>query len=84
MIAGFAQSRGVPSARLAALVSGAMLVLGGLGIILGVYIEVAVWLLIIFLLVAAFSIHKFWALPPEQKMGEMMSFMRNTLILALF
>lgn len=77
MIAGFAQGRGLPSPRLAALISGVMLVLGGLGIILGVFVEVAIWLLVIFLVVAAFGIHHFWKLPAEQKMMDMMLFTRN-------
>lgn len=77
MIAGFAQSKGIPLPKAAALVSGLMMVFGGLGIILGVYVDVSVWLLIIFMLAAAFGIHKFWSLPPEQKMMDMMLFMRN-------
>ncbi|TSC75547.1 MAG: hypothetical protein G01um101430_389 [Parcubacteria group bacterium Gr01-1014_30] len=77
MIAGYAKSKNIPSPRLSVLVSGAMLFLGGLGIILGIYIELSVSLLVIFLLAAAFSIHTFWSLPPEQKMMDMMLFMRN-------
>ena len=38
MISGFAQSKGIPSPKAATLVSGLMMVLGGLGIILGVYV----------------------------------------------
>lgn len=77
MIAGVAESRGLPAPKLGTLISGLMMILGGLGIILGIYVEIAIWLIVIFLVVAAFTIHSFWSVPEEQKMREKMNFQRN-------
>lgn len=78
MIAGFAASRGLPMAKLSVGVSGLLMLLGGLGVILGVYIEWAVAFLVIFLVLAAFTIHKFWQFTdPMQKMTEKIFFLRN-------
>lgn len=78
MMAGFAASRGLPLAKLSVGVSGLLMLLGGLGILLGIYIEWAVAFLVIFLVLAAFTVHKFWQFTdPMQKMTEMVFFSRN-------
>jgi uncharacterized membrane protein YphA (DoxX/SURF4 family) len=78
MMKGFAASKGVPAAGAAVAVSGVMLLLGGLGILLGAYVQVSVWLLVAFLLIAAVKIHDFWNQSDEQaKMTNQLMFMRN-------
>jgi len=44
MLTGYAQSKGVPMPKAAVLLTGAMMFLGGLGILLGAYIELSVLL----------------------------------------
>jgi uncharacterized membrane protein YphA (DoxX/SURF4 family) len=56
-----------------------MLLLGGLAILTGLYVQVGLWLLVVFLLFVTPWMHNFWALQdPMQRMGEMVNFMKNT------
>lgn len=78
MMSGYAASKGVPAAGLAIIVTGLMILLGGLGILLGVYIRLAVLLLVIFLIAVGFKMHDFWNVAdPQQRMTQMLSFTRN-------
>lgn len=78
MMMGYAQMRGAPASRPAIQLSGLVLILGGLGILLGVAVEIAILLLVLFLLGASFSIHHFWKdTDPQVKMNEMVNFMKN-------
>ena len=78
MMKGYAKSKGVPAAGLGTVVTGLMLVLGGLSVLLGAYMQIGLWLLIIFLIPTAFKMHAFWKeQDPQAKMMEMMNFMRN-------
>lgn len=54
-----------------------MLVFGGAGIIFGMFIEWAVYALIAFLVPAALLIHNFWSAPEDEKIVQMLFFMRN-------
>jgi len=75
---GYAKSKGVPSAQLAVIVSGLMLVLGGLGFILNMYIYESVIMLLVFLIITTFMMHAFWKISdPMQKMGEQVNFTKN-------
>jgi uncharacterized membrane protein YphA (DoxX/SURF4 family) len=49
-LTGYAASKKVPSPKLAVIGGGIMLLLGGLGILLGMYTDIALWLIIIFLM----------------------------------
>ncbi len=78
MMKGYAASKGVPAPALAVVVTGLMLLLGGLSILFWRYVTFGSWLLIIFLLVAAVKFHDFWKVTdPQQKMVQMLFFMRN-------
>jgi len=78
MLTGYAASKGVPSASLAVYVSGLMIFLGGLGVLLGVYTQVSLWLIIIFLVLTSFKMHNFWTIAdPMAKMPEQVNFMKN-------
>ena len=78
MLTGYAQSKGVPMAGAAVLLSGFMLFLGGLGIILGIYIEFSVLLLVLFLLVTTLQMHQYWKITDQMlKMGEQINFYKN-------
>lgn len=82
MFSQYASSKGVPSPKLAVSVSGLFLLFGGLGILLGVYIQAAVLLIAVFLLVVSFKMHDFWRVAdPMQKMNEMVNFMKNMAML---
>ena len=75
---GYAQSKSVPSPVFAVTLTGVMLVLGGLGLILGVYVKTAITLLMIFLVIVSFTMHKFWQVSDPQWKGiEMINFLKN-------
>jgi uncharacterized membrane protein YphA (DoxX/SURF4 family) len=78
MLAGYAGSKGVPMAKEAVLLTGLMLTLGGLGILLGVYVNIAIYILALFLLVVSFQMHQFWKVSdPMARMGEQINFSKN-------
>ena len=82
MMSGYAGSKGVPSPKLAVIVTGLLLILGGLGILLGVYIHWAVLALGVFFVPVTFKMHNFWAVKdPQMKMMEMVNFMKNMALL---
>ncbi|MDE2030960.1 MAG: DoxX family protein [Patescibacteria group bacterium] len=78
MLTGYAKSKGIPSPRLAVLLTGAMMIFGGLGFLFQMYTQQAAMLLVIFLVPTTFAMHSFWKITdPTHKMGEMVNFMKN-------
>jgi putative oxidoreductase len=74
---GYAQSAGLPFPALAIYVSGLVLLVGGVCILLGVFARLASVAIAAFLVVAAFTVHHFWGLPPEQAQMQMVHFWKN-------
>lgn len=82
MLVQYAASKGVPAPKFAVLGSGALILLGGLGILLGAYVVWSVILLVIFLIFVTFKMHNFWAVSdPNAKMTDMVMFMKNIALL---
>jgi len=78
MMTAYAQSKKVPSAKEAVMVSGLLFMLGGLGIVLGAFVEWAVYALVFTLVIVSLKMHNFWEISdPQQKMVEMVNFMKN-------
>jgi len=77
-MAQYAEAKGVGGAKgMVALGSVAML-LGGLSVILGFYMQIGTWLLALFLLGAAMKMHAFWKeTDPVAQQNEMAHFMKN-------
>ena len=68
----------IPWPRAAVIVSGLMLLLGGLGILLGFHPRIGATLIFVFLVVAAFTMHRYWALTdPMQRAGQDAQFWKN-------
>lgn len=77
-MAQYAAAKGVPSARLAVLATGVMLVAGGLSVLLGFYVSVGALLLVVFLLPTAFVMHNFWTLEdPQARQNDQSHFMKD-------
>lgn len=74
---GYAASKGLPAPALAVAGSGALMLLGGLSVLLGLWPQIGLWFLILFLVAAAVMMHNFWAVPEEQKQAEMINFTKN-------
>jgi len=74
----YAKSKGVPAAPLAVVVTGFLLLLGGLSMILGLYPIIGIILLLIFFIPVSFWMHAFWAIEdPQRKMVDQINFMKN-------
>ena len=64
---GYAQFKKVPAPKLSVIVTGLMLVIGGLYVALGVYADLGAALLAVFLVLAAFKMHDFWTVQDRHK-----------------
>lgn len=79
---GYTQSKGIKSAETAVIGTGVMLVLGGLGIVLGTFIQIAMGLLVIFLIGTNLKMHAYWKeTDPQTQSGERIHFMKNAAII---
>lgn len=77
-LAGYAKSKGVPSAPAAVIVTGLMLLVGGLMVLLGIWADLGALILAVFLLPTAFIMHGFWReSDPQTKQGEMVQFNKD-------
>lgn len=75
---GYAASKGLPAPDAAVLASGAVLLLGGLGLVAGAFPVLASSALAGFLLVASVTMHDFWTVgDPEARQQELTHFLKN-------
>jgi uncharacterized membrane protein YphA (DoxX/SURF4 family) len=78
MMSAYAQMKGVPVPKASVAFSGALLLIGGLSILLGVYPTVGVVALTLFLIPVTYLMHAFWKIQdPMARMGEMVNFTKN-------
>lgn len=81
-MAPYAASKGVPFPEFMVVVTGVMLVLGGLSILLGLKPHWGVALLVVFLVPTTFIMHNFWAdTDPGMKQVNQIMFLKNTALL---
>ena len=77
-LAEYAASQGVPAPMLAVIVTGLLLLIGGLSILLGVFPRIGILALVVFFLPVTFWMHDFWAIQdPQARMIQMVSFLKN-------
>ena len=82
MMSGYAGSKGVPAPKLAIIVSGVLLLIGGASILTGCRPEIGVLAIVLFLVPVTFAMHNFWAdKDPMQKMTNMVQFAKNMALL---
>ena len=75
---GYAQFKKVPAAKLAVPLTGLMILVGGLSVVLGFWVDLGALLLAAFLIVTAFMMHNFWTIDDaNQKMNETVAFFKN-------
>jgi len=78
MLSGYAQSKGVPAPKLAVIVSGVLLLIGGLSVLFGLYPTIGAVALILFLVPVSFIMHAYWKIQdPQVNMAERVNFMKN-------
>lgn len=74
----YARSKGVPAPKAMVLITGLMILAGGLSVLLGLWMEIGTWLLVFFLVPVAIKMHDFWAVTdPMQKQVQQAQFMKN-------
>ncbi len=78
--AAYAESRGVPGAAPLVRVSGLLIAAGGLGVLLGVMMDLAALGLAVYAVLTAFMIHHFWSDNEPTRTMEMSLFMKNLTI----
>jgi putative oxidoreductase len=78
MMAQYTASQGVPAPQLAVVVTGVMLLVGGLSILLGWQVKVGALLLVLFLVPVSFFMHRFWGVAdPMVAQNQMGHFFKN-------
>jgi putative oxidoreductase len=78
MMGQYAESRGVRPGKLATQVTGVQIIAGGLLVLLGVWMDVGLILLALFLLSAAFLMHAFWReSDPQARATEQVQFNKD-------
>jgi putative oxidoreductase len=76
-MAGYAKSRGVPMAGPAVIVSGLLILVGGVFVLLGIWADLGALLIAIFLIPTAILMHGFWKDSGEARMMEMIQFQKD-------
>ena len=78
----YTASKGVPMPKYAVYFSGILILIGGAGILLGIFVKFAVLCLVLFLIPVSLIMHNFWRVSdPMQKMMEQVNFMKNMALL---
>lgn len=79
---GYAASKKVPSPKNMIMISGLMILLGGLGILFWRELDLSVLLIAVFLIPVSFVMHDFWnEKDPMSKMNSQIAFTKNMAIL---
>jgi uncharacterized membrane protein YphA (DoxX/SURF4 family) len=82
MMSGYAGSKGVPLPKVAVAVTGLLILFGGAGILIGVYVQWALYAIILFLLGVTFKMHDYWNITDlTQQMPQKINFDKNIALL---
>lgn len=82
MALGYAQSKGIPLAGPAVVVSGVGIVAGGLGVAIGVWPDLAALGIAVFLFFTAFFMHPFWKVTDQMgRITELAQFQKDVALL---
>ena len=75
---GYAAAKGVPAARLAVPAGGALLTVGGLMVLLGIWADLGFLLILLFLVPTMLLMHAFWReSDPDTRQQEMIQFNKD-------
>lgn len=75
--AAYADSRDAPSSRTVIRLSGVLIAAGGLGVLFGVWMDLAALGLVLYCLLTALLVHHFWTDEASDLQLEMAMFMKN-------
>jgi uncharacterized membrane protein YphA (DoxX/SURF4 family) len=75
---GYAKYKKLPAAKFGVLLSGLMILLGGVYVLLGIYVDLGALLIAIFCILSAVIFHDFWKeTDATAKMNSQTAFMKN-------
>lgn len=81
-LVGYAQSKGVPSPKIAIIVSGLLMLAGGLSMVFGVYTCWGAIALLAFLVPVTIMMHAYWKIQdPMARMSERIAFEKNVALI---
>jgi len=82
MMSGFTASKGVPAAKAGVILSGLLILVGGLSVIVGWHVRIGLACIVLFLIPVTFLMHNFWV---EKEMmpriNQMVNFQKNLALL---
>lgn len=74
---GYAEARGLANSKTLVQVSGVLIAAGALGVMLGIFGDLAALGLVAYVIITNVLIHHFWTDGPEMQQNEMTQFMKN-------
>jgi putative oxidoreductase len=78
MMAPYAGAKGVPAEKFMVQLTGAMIFLGGISVLLGVYVRIGAALLVIFMIPTTIVMHNYWTLTdPMARANDQAHFIKN-------
>ncbi len=78
----YARAKHIASPELAVTLSGALIFVSGICIVLGIFVNIALLALVVFLFITSFTMHAFWKdTDISTKMNNQISFMKNMALL---
>lgn len=81
-VSGYAGSKNIPQPRLAVIVTGILLLAGGLSILTGIVPVLGIVCVAVFLVGVSFKMHAYWKVPdPMARIGERVNFTKNLALL---
>ena len=82
MMSGFVASKGVPAGKVAIIISGLLIIIGGASIVLGCRPEIGVLCIVVFLVPVTFMMHAYWQeADAMQQMNQRVNFQKNLALL---
>jgi uncharacterized membrane protein YphA (DoxX/SURF4 family) len=82
MMAGYAGFKGVPAPKPAVVISGLLIIVGGVSVILGVLPTVGVLCIAVFLVPVTLMMHTFWSdTDPQMAINNRVNFQKNVALL---
>jgi len=77
-LTGYAHAKKIPQPKLAVILTGIFMVLGGVGVALNLWAGISAVLLLVFLVPTTFVMHAFWSVKdPTTRASERMAFSKN-------
>jgi putative oxidoreductase len=82
MMSGFAGSKGLPAPKAAVVVSGLLIIVGGLSVILGYHVWIGLACIVAFLVPVTFLMHNYWVeTDMMQRINQRVNFQKNVALL---